>query len=542
MLLRLPDAGIRTGSAAAWSAGIVLGFLIVYVALDWVSYIEPFNTFGITPWNPAAGFALAFGLLAGTRYLWLLPITPLLAELIVRQLPASLPVLAGQSLAIGLTYSAAIVLLTRPDRDFRPSLQRLRDVSLLSGFAIATTAVVSAIYVGILVGAQRVEARDFLTAAMRYWIGDLIGILVTTPLLLLYASIRRIPAPSLETIAQVGLAAVALYMIFRTGGAPHVELFYLLFLPITWMALRGGLYTVSMGLAATQVLLVLAIQTLASERPHFASLQAMMLVLALTGLAIGVVVDERRRAEIRVRAMQDAQARLTRLASFNELSAAIAHEINQPLSAATTYARIAIEALQAGSGADGDTAARTAAQKSMAQVQRAAEVVRRIRQLMRSGLSEPTAVAVAPLIRDAIELAGIERFAAGCDVTVDVQPAGLLARADELQTQQVLINLLRNAAEAVSEVGEAARQISITVGRDGEGMVAFVLQDTGPGFRKEQLEEPFQPFVTTKLDGLGIGLSLCRTIIEANGGRLSIANTRRGAQVRFSLPEAVEVG
>jgi C4-dicarboxylate-specific signal transduction histidine kinase len=264
----------------------------------------------------------------------------------------------------------------------------------------------------------------------------------------------------------------------------------------------------------------------------------MMLVLALTGLAIGVVVDERRRAELRLRVMQDAQARLTRLGSFNELSAAIAHEINQPLSAATTYARVAAEALQVEDG--GRTSAREAVQKSMAQVQRAAEVVRRIRQLMRSGMGEPSKVEVAPLIRDAIELAGIARLARGVDISVSITPHGLHVSADVLQAQQVLINLLRNSVEALDEAESADRRILIEAQRGERGMVEFIVKDTGPGFRDEQLADPFQPFVTTKLDGLGIGLSLCRTIIEANGGWLAIANSRSGAVVRFALPEAVE--
>lgn len=513
-----------------------LGYVCVHVLLDWISYIEPFGPFGITPWNPASGLMLSFALMLGPRVFPALFAGPMLAEIFVHRMPAPLPVLVLLSMAISGVYGVAAGLLARPAADFQPSLQRLRDVVLLSVAALLCAGIVSALYVGILVAAGLIEPHEFRVAAIRYLIGDFIGIVVTAPVLLEIAFSRRLVRPAGEALAQFGLLVLVLYLIFATSTEPRLELFYLMFLPIIWMGLRGGLWNVSMGLAATQILVVLAIHQLSGQWPNFTSLQAMMLVLALTGLSIGIVVDERRRAELRLRLLQDAQAQMARQASFNELSAALAHEINQPLSAATTYARLAIEAMEAQGGPK--SSATDAALKSLAQVRRATEVVRRLRQLMRSGQTERQTVAVSALVRDSIELAAIDR--AGITLEIDIQPGGLSIQADPLQAQQLLINLLRNAAEAMAEGASASPRIRVVARRGPARMVAFLIEDTGPGFREEQIEQPFEPFTTTKVDGLGIGLSLCRTIIRAHGGEISIASSRGGGAVRFSLPEAVE--
>jgi len=526
--------------AALRAALIGCAYLVTYVLLDWISFIEPFGSFGITPWNPTEGLSFAFGLLSGRAMLPLLVLAPLLAEVIVRSMPAPFSVLIGLSLATGGVYISAILLLKSARSRFDISLQRLSDVATLIGAGACCAGIASGLYVGLLVLGGHIAGRDFATAALRYWVGDAIGIMVTTPLVLaLWSSPRKAPPLSLEMLAQLVLVEAALASIYATAGAPRIELFYLVFIPIIWMALRGGLLAVSFGLAVTQVLLIINIQMLAAGRVHVTPVQAMMLVLTLTGLAIGVVVDERRRAQERLRKLQATQAEITRVGSFNELSAALAHEINQPLTAATTYARVAVESLRSDDGRN--SAARTAALKSMEQVQRAAEVVRRIRQLIRAGQVEPATIPVSRLVWDALDLAGLDRRASGIEVDVRIVPADLQVWADPLQVQQALLNLLRNAAEAIGERTDGPHLLRVRAVRGDPGEVEVIVEDTGPGFRSEVLERPFEPFHTTKVDGLGIGLSLCRTIIQANRGRVWIENTGEGAAVHFTLPKEPEV-
>lgn len=516
-----------------------LGYVVTFVVLDWISFIEPFGPFSITAWNPCAGFSLAFALLVPGSYMPLLAIAPLLTTLIFEVTPAPLVVHVLLALVVGSIYGAAVLVLRRAATRFDPSLTQLRDIVILICVAIASSSCVAGIYVAVLVAFSLIEPGDFWTGVLRYWVGDVIGILVVTPLLLAWRHTRHQLSLRLELLFQLACAAIAVWVIFASAAQPRIDLFYLLFLPIIWMGLRGGLAGVNLGLAATQLLIVIAIQRQTTDEIGFTAIQAMMLVLALTGLAIGVVVDERRRAEMRLRSLQDLQAQLARQGSFNELSAALAHEINQPLSAATTYARIAVETLEQ---ADAPTiTARETAHKAMLQVQRAAEVVRRMRQLIRAGRGETTAVPVSALIRDAIELAGPDWSTQGIEIEVRILPPDLRIMADALQVQQVLINLLRNAVEAMDANAAGDRRIFVQASRAESGSVAFIVEDTGPGFRAEQLERPFEPFATTKIDGLGIGLNLCRTIIQANGGRLWIANSLRGAAVRFTLPEVGEV-
>jgi C4-dicarboxylate-specific signal transduction histidine kinase len=259
-----------------------------------------------------------------------------------------------------------------------------------------------------------------------------------------------------------------------------------------------------------------------------------MLVLTITGLAAGALVTERRRAEFQLRLQQDAQARLARLGSMGELAAALAHEINQPLTAAGTYARVAAHALALG-GTPPDVA-REAANKAVGQVERAAEVVRRLRALIRLGRSEIAPVAVGRIVQESLELLRPEIDRRNITVREELARDLPLVMADVLQVEQVLINLVRNSIEAISGADVARGSVVIEAIRDEAGLVEVRVHDNGPGFEKEQVEAPLVPFATTKADGLGVGLALSRSIIEAHGGRLWVGKQSQGAVVHFTLP------
>jgi len=519
-----------------------LSFLICYIALDWASLIFPYTRIGVTPWNPSAGLAWAFILLFGRRFLPLLVVAPLFADLFVFGLALPWWVrLAGAALS-GAGYAAALAILLHPKTHFDATLARMRDMVLLMGAAIAATGVVALAYVGLLVASGQLGAHEVQWALLRYWIGDLIGIAVVTPFLLVYAAAGKPPRLSLETAAQALAILLALILIFGLVGGAHLRLFYVLFVPIVWMGLRKGLEGATLGLVLAQIGVVIGLLLTQEKAASVTSLQALMLVLALTGLAIGVVVSERRRAERQLLLNQEAVSRISRLGSMGEIATSIAHEINQPLTAISNYTRLVKRYMETGTG--NHEAAIEAARKAVAQVERTAAIIKSLRDLIRLGRSEIAPQSVQRIVRETVDLLEPNLPRGKVEIKTRVPKDLPLVLADILQVEQVLLNLLWNAIEAIEGAGRSANGvITIEAAVRAPGFVEISVTDTGPGFPHDFKIAPVGPSLSTKRDGLGLGLALSRSIVEAHGGRLSIgsANGSSGAVVRFALRTAEEV-
>lgn len=512
---------------------IALGYLTAYVLLDWLSYVHPFAPFGITPWNPQAGLSFALILLMGTEFIPWLFVAPLVADILVRGLPLSpgAELIAVAIVGAGHGIGAALLLSNR--FDFDPALGSRASLLLLLAIAIGSSAVVALGYVATVVAFGYLPPSDFAAACMRYWIGDVIGIIVFTPFLLILLTRRASLELSWEVLGLLLLGAAALWVVFGFAEAFRFQLFYLFFLPVIWTAVRFGLAGVTVGLVVTQLGLIVAIHFAGHTGADVTALQALMAVLAITGLAVGVLVSEQQRTEQQLRINQEALSRAFRLDTMGEFAAALAHEINQPLTAVANYARIAQRATQANPV---DTvAAADATGRAVAQVERAAEVVRRLRNFIRLGRSEMSPVAVGELIDEARSYcrAELERQRVRLDIKVEDDLPPVLV--DPLQIEQVLINLMRNAAEALSDAGRYDGRVTIEAARAGEHQICVRVRDNGPGFDPELIDRAGAPFTTTKADGLGLGLSLSRSIVEAHGGKLSIESSTGGAVVSFTL-------
>lgn len=514
---------------------LALGFLALYVLLDWISFIQPFAPFGITPWNPPTGLSFILVLLFGQRFIPLLVLAPLLADLIVRQLPLPWSIELATSLIIGGGYALGLRVLLRPATRFNPALTSMRDLLLLFMVAAASSAVVAASYVGVLVSSGRVATNDFAAATLQFWIGDIIGVAVVAPFALILLTRGRTLRLSAETLLQIIAILIALAFIFIFAEKHQFEFFYILFLPVIWMAVRGGLELVTIGILITQIGLIVGAQWLPKADIDVAVFQALMLVLALTGLAAGAIVTEHHRTELQLRRHQDSLARVAHLGSMGELATMIAHEINQPLMAAGTYARLVADTLHRDDRRD-STAVETA-EKTAAQVQRAADVVRRLRALIRLDQSGRAPMSVERIVRETLALSRsfLDRHDVAVRVALDPNLPPVMV--DLLQVEQVLLNLLRNAAEAMAAAG-AGGDITIAASADGAGWVVFTVCDTGPGFPPEFSADGLPPLTSSKPEGLGVGLSLCRSIVEGHGGELMIggrADGKSGAEVRFTL-------
>jgi signal transduction histidine kinase len=508
---------------------IALAYLAGYVLLDWLSYVHPFASFGITPWGPQAGLSFALILLFGPGLMPWLVVAPVLADGVVRgfALPAGAELAAG--LVIGGGYAAATGLLLMPRLRFDPTLSSRHSLVLLGAAAIGSTAVVAATYVGMLVLLGVMPGADFGRAALRFWVGDAIGIVVLTPFLLVLMTRRRPIPVSWEALALTALLVAALWVVFGLAEAFRFHLFYLFFLPVVWTAVRFGLEGVTAGLVLTQVGLIAAIHFTEQDGADVTAYQALMVVLALTGLAVGVLVSEQQRTQQQLRLNQEALSRALRVGTTGEFAAALAHEINQPLTAVANYARLVQSASDRASASE-------ASDRLIAQVERTAEVVRRLRNFIRLGRSETAPVAVPKLIDEAVSYCRVELDGRG--VELQVRPGRNLpaVAVDALQIEQVIVNLVRNAVEALTEAGRYDGKVIIEADREAAGSVVIRVRDNGPGFDPDVVERAVAPFTTTKADGLGLGLSLARSIVEAHGGRLSIESGSTGATVSFTLP------
>ncbi len=271
---------------------------------------------------------------------------PLLADAVVRQLPLPLGAEVVAALIIGLGYGAGAGALIHPSLRFDVSLATKRDLLLLVTVAAIASAAVALSYVALVVAIGLLDPRQFAQAALRYWVGDMIGITVVTPFLLVLFTRRRLRVLSWELLAPLAVLLAALWLVMGVA-AYRFQLFYLLFLPVIWTAVRFGLEGVAVGLAVTQIGLMAAIHLSGQSAIDVVAFQALMIVLAVTGLAVGVLVSEQQRTQHQLRVHQEALARMTRLSSMSEFAAALAHEINQPLTAIANYTRLAKEAAEA---------------------------------------------------------------------------------------------------------------------------------------------------------------------------------------------------
>lgn len=509
-------------------------YLAGYVALDWISFIQPFAPFGITPWNPSPGLSFILVLLFGQRFLPLLFVAPLMADLLVRHLPLSIGIEFLTSLLIGAIYSLALNFLLSPRLRFGAALSSSRDLMLLLSVAGVSAAFVAVSYVGILMLGGYLVPADFPAAAMRYWVGDVIGIAVLAPAGLIALTRGTTVKISFETGFQVLAIVASLVLVFMDIESHQLQLFYILFLPVFWIAARAGLEGATVGILVTQLGLIFGFQYLSLDHVNLTAFQAVMIVLAITGLAAGTLVTERRKAESQLHLHQDSLANLARIGSMGQLAAAIAHEINQPLMAAGTYTRLVSASLHDQIGPNRSIA--ETAEKAAAQVQRAADVVRHLRALIRLDKSDRAPIQIERIVKEALAICqpDLERTHIATSLSI---PAGLPAViADMLQIEQVVLNLVRNAIDAIEKQDDPVRRIEIAARALDGDFVEISVCDSGPGFDPALLESPPLPFVSAKDGGLGIGLSLCRSIVESHQGTLRLATDERGARVAFTLP------
>lgn len=500
-------------------------FAPCYVLLDWVSYIDPLGPFNITPWNPQPALAIAWMVLGGLIHAPAVLATIFLADVIIRHAPAGYGVTALTALTLTAGYAAmawALRMLLRP----HPTLHSLRQLTIFVGVVVPGTAVIAAGFVGLLYAAALLDPGAALPGWLRFWVGDAVGVLVTAPLLLVVADAeRRATLVSLagrgETYMQVALLAATLWLIFQGLGGDPSHHFYLLFLPLIWIAIRSGMAGAIVAIAIVQLGVVLGIHHQSAQSLPIIELQALVAALTLTGLYLGLMVDERERAT-------EGLKQSLRLAAAGEMAGAIAHEVNQPLTALTNYGRSGQLLMAAGRTAE----LSGVIDRMLGEAQRASEVVRRLRDFFRQGTTRLERVPVVDVVASIRRISTSVKSGAAIPLTVEVDHNLPDIFVDRLQIELVLRNLITNAVEAVDAHSPGRGRIAVTAKRHDSQHVCIVVADSGPGVPSATEARVFEPFASGKSTGMGLGLAVSRAIAEAHGGSL---NTRSGSHGEFHL-------
>jgi two-component system sensor kinase FixL len=532
-----------------WQWAAIAGFVIAYLVLEWISFIHEYKGLPLTPWNPGLGLAFACLILVGAHYGIALFAGIIVAEVMVLQSNLEWPVIVGIAAIIASGYSL-VARVIREQFRLDVGLTHLRDVIvLLAGGFIGATGV-TLLLVAVLLAVGELGYRDILSAAPSFIVGDVLGIAVTTPLLLrlarqwrersLYLPMARIP----EVALFVAVITIALWLIARTESEDGYRLFYLFFLPVVFIAVRHGLDGACLALAATQFGLVGLLRHHGYDWWIFMEFQVLMFVLSATGLIVGVVVSERQQSESVAREsearLKEKEAEVTHAARFSLVSgmaSALAHEINQPMAAARALGR-SVQELLRGPQADLGRADKNLT-TLIAEIDLASGILRRMRDFLRRGRPQIGRINVPSMLDDVLMLIRPEAASKNVMIDLDCPDDPPAVYGDRIQVQQVVLNLVRNAVDSILASGQSNGRIQIAARRPGDSadLLEISVVDSGPGVPADLVDHLFKPLTTSKKEGLGLGLSICFAIAEAHGGRIWLHSNRAGAtEFRFSLP------
>jgi PAS domain S-box-containing protein len=659
----------RSPIGRVWAVlALSVAYIALYLTLDRLSFIEPQHGIDITPWSPNTGLALALLIVKGPRWAPAVFLADLLSGATLPEVAVPSASIFIAALLITGSYAGAAIVLRR--LGFEAGLHRTSDVALLIGVSIASSGVAACGFVTSYATAGVVPWSGFVDAVQHYWTGDAIGIIGLTPPLLTLARHRDYSAPAghnrrwlqLSEVAAQGASIVAaLVLVFSRVVSHHpFRLFYVLFLPLIWIAMRRGLAATSWAVLAIQIGLIAGLLQLQDQsEPTLRDFQFLMFALAATGLLLGAVVSERhrlsralgeserrrttilntardgilsidaygrilsanpaverifarpghlligldihelidsapnepplinrivssrsagattweldaRRADGRVFPIelsvgrsesadveqytlvirditlrrktealalqhQAELAHVSRVSLAGEMAGALAHELSQPLTAIAAYARGCLRVL-AGPAQEPETLYEGVSEVAQ-QAERAGDVLGRLREFVSGGEPRRALVEVKPLIDAAVGLARAEAVQNEIEIETRVDPRLPRVLADRIQIEQVLLNLLRNAIDAIATSASQERLIVLEAHCKSGRAVQISVADSGPGVVAEVADRLFEPFVTTKPEGMGMGLSISRSIIESHGGKLRpLRRVGSGATFVFDLP------
>ena len=540
MLTHSPSRAVKWAMAATC--------LAAYVLLAWVSFIHVHKGLPVTPWDPGLGVMFALMVFAGPRAGFVLFGGVVIAEVLVLQHEVEWPIIIGIAAVTSLSYTA-VTALARQILQIDSGLFHLRDVLMLLAVGFAGAVIDTVLLTLFLLAVGQLDFRDIVQVFSPLLIGDTIGIAVVTPLLLRFVfrqrsiALRDLLSIFPEGILYLVIIGAALWAINGSENLHGFRLFYLLFVPVVIAAVRHGLDGACFSLAITQFGLIGLLRLSGYDAAEFTEFQAQMLVLTVTGLIVGVVVSERENSD---RLARDAQARLmekqagaahaARLNLVSGMASALAHEITQPMTAARALARSAQHILRT---PDGDLIrAEGHLTTLLAHIDHAGAIVRRMRDFMRRGRPHVSTIDTRRMLEDALTLAFAEASAKHVRLELDAPDKLPSIHGDYVQLEQVVLNLVHNAVEAITGAGLSEGQVRVIARQEAAPpRIEIGVLDNGPGVEEQLATRLFDPLATSKQDGLGLGLSISASIVEAHGGRVWLHSGDAGrTEFRFSLP------
>lgn len=502
---------------------LAASLMVVYLILEETSFIHPLHDLNITPWNPQRSLLVAAMFVFGWIWVPWVYLTTLVAEAMIGSEFVPPVDAAMRAAALTLGYGL-IAYLLRTALRIEPDLASQRDVLRLAGAVMLGAAVTAVLYVGVLLIGATIELHHVRNGLFRLWLGDTVGMLVTLPLaLLLIDRSRRAGLARLICTwpmgARITLTIASMGFVFSRPELEQAKYFYVLFLPVIWIAARDGLAGAIVALIVVQAGIVATTLLSGHQTLTVIELQTLLLALALTGHLLGATVDELTSASERL-----ARARQLTLAS--EMATAMAHELNQPLTALSTYADVL--GVLAHSDAPDKTVLAEASERIRRVATRSAEIVRRFRSIGAPKAERSDPVNLVEVLDEVVAV--LRERAAREGIAIEKHVSGPLptVRLDRERMRFVLQNLLANAMDAVQDQTADARRIGLSVRMQGRDKVEVVVVDSGSGVPFNMVDKIFEPFFTSKAKGMGLGLAISRSIVESHGGRIWAEPADRG--------------
>lgn len=521
-----------------------LGLFAALLLLSRMSALFQTTELRSTPWHPETGLAVAAGLMLGrsaifttaasiyvSTRLWGWPL-PGLWDLLSAALRAL--IFAGSA-----TFAARWLL--------RQSVPSLQTVLLFLCFTFMVTIGYAATRLVILWLSVGIEPAYVLRYTVTLSIGNMLGILTVTPLFMLHNWPQSIRSYILSWrlfhwSMLAGLVFVS-FVVFAVDEVDEFKFFYLILLPVVAFAVRDGYVAAAFSVLVSDLLMMTILYWRDTGAASVTELQFLMLALSTTGLLLGAAISDRARAvadlgisHAQLQESQSALLQASRLSLASEMAAALAHELNQPLSSVRNFVRTVRRKLDA-EEIDRESL-RAGIDAAVEQVDAAAGMLRSTRQFLERGSARRTALDIGTLVTRCGELVEPELRKARIRLEMRDLRALPPVICNEVQVQQVLLNVIRNAREAISAANMPSGTITISGSATARpGFVEISVEDSGPGVSEELRPHLFQPLQSSKPEGLGLGLSLCSTIIRSHGGEFQLDTTpRHGACFVFTLP------
>lgn len=493
---------------------IALFFTMAFVGVDHFSYVEPIGHLNITPWNPPAALEVVFLYWGGSFWMAWVYLTLGLSDFVVRGTsPLTPTVLIGNAMLV-ICYST-IAFTLRHLLAKAVSINQRLVMLRLGGVLVCGAALTAWAYVGLQIVIGNLPPSEMWRATHRFFIGDVLGFVVVLPLIYVATDKRR--RRQYRDMWSSGLfwgLVVALFIcmafIFSLPVASQMKYVFTLFFGVGLMAATFSLPGATLAAVMIQVPLVYASMAMGNELSLLMDMQLVMLALALTGLMIGMVVDERMQAEQKLRDS-------LQLVAAGELAGSLAHELHQPLSALRSYADSAMLMMNAHAPSVQSSAAMSdVLQKIVKETVRASQIVKSLREYFIGGGSHLQWHGVKQLVHDCSSRFSTAFASSGVALETHFLAHPEKVLVDEVQFSTALGNLLKNALET----SVSGMHVRIEVGYAQMNQLSIKVFDQGPALAPDAIDQVFRPFYSHKPDGLGLGLSVSKSLIENHGGML----------------------